>query len=181
MKFYVLLPILLLLTACDLRSEDGPFVGEHFTEPDAELVSAYWVYKTVDAETGLEIIHPIVGGQSPVVGTQIGLCINFRIRSGSDAKTLTYRVLDDAGNVILDDQKYRFRRDRDSDRRLARERSNRTNELIHLWHPAHGTKQYRVQIRYVNGFRDWNTANDSRAVAYTAVTINQNPQVVTHR
>ena len=179
MKFYVLLFSLLFLTACDLRSEDR-FVGEHFTEPDAQVLSAYWVYRQVDQQTGDVIITPILQGQSPVVGTEVGLCVNFRIRSGSDAKTLTYRILDDAGNVVVADQQYRFRRDRDRGGR-HRERQNRQNELIHLWHPANGHSNLTVQIRFVNGFRDPNQANDTRQVTYTAVTLNQNPPVVTHR
>lgn len=172
MKFCLFAALALLLTACDLRSEDRErYVGTNYTEPDAQVLSAYWVYKQVDPQTGDEVIIPILQGQSPVVGTQIGLCVNFRIRSGSDAKTLTYRILDDAGNVIVADQKYRFRRDREKGGRHR----ERQNELIHLWHPANGHRNLTVQIRFVNGFRDPNQANDTRQVLYTAVTLNQNP------
>lgn len=174
MKFLAIL----FLAISILPAEDppAPFVGQHRTEPDVEVQFAQLVYR--DASTGQWV--PILPGQSPVVGTTVAVNVGLRVVSGSDAREVTYHILDEAGNVVLPEQAHTFERNR----ALGLNRRNRSTlplEIVVLEHQAVAQCRLFIQVTRVDGFPDWNTSNDSRELAYAPVQVVSNPQVVQTR
>ncbi|TVR11399.1 MAG: hypothetical protein EA401_10960 [Planctomycetota bacterium] len=181
MKTFIMAVALLLpLSSCDLRTSEtqahGPYVGKHRTEPDVEVQFAQLVYR--DDFTGQWV--PILAGQAPVVGTTVAVNVGLRVVSGSDVRDVEYRIVDEFGNVVLPKQRHTFQRNRD----LGLNRRNRSTlpmEIVVLKHQAITPKRLFVQVTGVDGFPDWNPANDSRELTYSPAVIDSSPQVVSPR
>lgn len=173
MRLSMIFIVALLLTSCDLRANDGPHEGEHRTEPDVEVSVAQWVYRDPNTEQ----LVPILRNQSPVVGTEIGLNIGFRVVSGNDVRRITYQVVDDVGNVLVAEQEHEFERNRALGPN-RRDRSTSPMEIVVYWHQAQDQKRVFVQVLTVDYFPDWNQANDSKEASYRVAIPAENPPVV---
>lgn len=167
--------VFLSLAACDLRANDGPHEGKHRLEPDVEVSVAQWVYR----DPATEQLVPILRHQAPEVGTEVGLNIGFRVVSGNDVRRITYRLVDEYGNVVVAEQEHEFQRNRELGPN-RRDRSTKPMEIVVYWHQATDQKRVFAQLVTVDYFPDWNPANDSREASYRVAIPDTDPKVVNH-